>query len=402
MRMKPIPLAAYCKDFVPPVTGVGGRMAPVANTYDSSGNFDGRPRQGSLSKKRKVGEIDNIFDLSVPYPPPVFPEKPQLDLGEIKTLLVAATAAGEEVAPILNEPETDPKIKAFANLGMALLGLVEKIVENGLVPMAGGQPTTAAGTTPLKQGPPPPPKVSAGVRELKECLEKADMESILFDANLGNVSLGNRSGLNLAFSTGIRQAAIENAEKKGNDPAESVRAMNDALDCVSEMDFIGLKSAKTKSKNPVTQAENNHFTMPIKFKFEDRNTRLHFERTIKTECGLRAVMSLPKPIREEQSLFLQALRARYPDCAVSARPDIGSLHFIAFKKKATEKRWTRCSESIPIPCGVMLPDYKVRSAIVLPPAVIVQGEESRMDTESQGTDSASGSAAGPAPGHDHS
>jgi hypothetical protein len=391
MRMKPIPLAAYCKDFVPPVTGIGGRMAPVANTYDSSGNFAGRPRQGSLSKKRRIDEIDNIFDLSVPYPPQVFPEKPHLDLGEIKTLLVAATAAGEEVAPILDGPDIDPKIKAFGNLGMALLGLVAKIVENGIMPIAGGQTATAAavGVATPKLGPPPPPKTSAGFRELQESLAKADTESILFDANLGNFALGNRNGLNSAFSAGIRQAAIENAEKKGLDPAESVRAMNDALDCVSEMDFVGLKSAKTKSRDPVTKAENSHFTMPIKFKFDDRNTRLHFERTIKAECGLRAVMSLPKPIREEQSLFLQAMRARYPDCAVTARPDIGSLHFIAFMKKATEKRWTRCSESVPIPCGIMLPDYKVRSAIVLPPAVNVQDAEQPMESGSA-SDSASG------------
>jgi hypothetical protein len=37
----------------------------------------------------------------------------------------------------------------------------------------------------------------------------------------------------------------------------------------------------------------------------------------------------------------------------------------------TEKKWERCSESVPIPAGVMLPDYKVRTVITLPPAVVV-------------------------------
>jgi hypothetical protein len=147
--------------------------------------------------------------------------------------------------------------------------------------------------------------------------------------------------------------------------------MNDALDCVTEMEFIGLKSEKTKQKDEITNEPKNHYTMPIKLKFEDRNSRLHFERSIKTTCGLRAVMSLPKNIRDEQSLFAKALRDRYREEMVTVRPDVGSLHFIAFKKKATEKRWARCSESMPIPYGILLSGYKVRTTVTLPPLVDV-------------------------------
>jgi hypothetical protein len=69
--------------------------------------------------------------------------------------------------------------------------------------------------------------------------------------------------------------------------------MNDALDCVSEMEFISLKSEKTRQKDEVTNEPKNHYTMPIKLKFDDRSSRLHFERSVKATCGLRAVMSLP-------------------------------------------------------------------------------------------------------------
>jgi hypothetical protein len=370
MRLKPIPLAAYCTDLIPPVTGIGGNLAPVANTYDSSGNFSSRPREGSISKKRRFNELDRVFDLSAPYPPVTPPAKLSADLGEIKTLLVAATAASEEAGLLLENPDLDPKLKVFGNLGMALLGVVSAIVEHGMIPLLGGSGSATQGPGPhAKQGPPPPPKTAAGIKELRASLEKADTESVLFDANLGNYSMGNRINLNNNFSSGIRNAAIETATGKGSDPGEAVRAMNDALECVTEMDFVGLKSEKTKSKDPETKVAKEHFTMPIKLKFEDRNTRLHFEKTIRTNCGLRAVMSLPKPIREEQSLFVRALKDRYPDEIVTARPDVASLHFIAFRKRHNEKKWTRCSESIPIPHGIMLPDYKVRTSIVLPPVV---------------------------------
>jgi hypothetical protein len=379
MKLKPIPLAAYSKEFIPPVTGVGGKTAPVANSFDATGLFAGRSRIGSLSKKRRLEELDQVFDQSVRYPPLSPPDRPNLDLGEIKTLLVAATAASEEVGPMLESQDLDPKIKLIGNLSLALLSLVAGIVENGLVPMAGGGGGGAEPKSPrFGAGPPPPPKPAAGISELKEALEKADLESILFDADLGNVSLGNRNGLAVAFSNGIRKAAIATAESKAaesgdgesaRDPGEAVRAMNDALDCVTEMDFIGLKSEKAKNRPGSEAAAKSHFTMPVKLKFDDRSSRLHFEKSIKYHCGLRAVMSLPKPIREEQALVARALRDRYPGDMITVRPDIGSLHFVAFRKKATERRWSRCSESVPIPSGIMLPDYKVRKVIALPAAV---------------------------------
>jgi hypothetical protein len=419
MGLKPIPLSAYSKDLIPPVTGIGGNLQPVANSYDSSGNFAGRSRAGSASKKRKINEIDRVFDLSEPYPPLNPPSRPQLDLTEIRSLLVAATVAGEEAGKLFEEPELDPRIKTFGNLTLALLGVVSAIVENGLIPLnsgpmgsssghggAGGGGVTSivpgigtgAGTgtgTGLggKNLPPlPPPKQASGIRELVESLEKADTESVLFDANLGNVSIGNRNNLAAAFSNGLRAAAISMAEAKGGDPAEAVRAMNDALDCVADMEFIGIKSELQKDRAGMDANKAKHFTMPVKLKFDDRNSRLHFEKSIKMHCGLRAVMSLPRTLREEQALFSKAMRERYPGAIISVRPDMHSLHFVAFRKETTSNRWTKCNESVPIPQGVMLPHYKSRSSITLPPII------TETAVQDDGAVAGAGSGSGSVPG----
>jgi hypothetical protein len=176
-------------------------------------------------KRRREEEIDVVYDLSSQYPPLSAPSRPTLNVGEIKTLLVAATAAGEEVKPLLDEPNMDPKLKAFGKFAMSLFKVVEAMVENGLVPMANGE-TTATGAAALStrsaRGPPVPPK-APGVKELRDTLEKAERESILFDADLGPNPLGNRSGLATALSGGIRNSAIQNACDRGADPAEAAR-----------------------------------------------------------------------------------------------------------------------------------------------------------------------------------
>jgi hypothetical protein len=134
--MKPIPLSAFAPTFTPPVTGYRGSLAPVANMYDSSGHFRGRT--SSANKRPRNDEIDNVFNLSQEYPPLVPPSKPSLNVEEIKKLLVTATAAGESVKGLIDAPEADPNLKTFGNLSMALLKVVEAMIEAGIAPLAAG------------------------------------------------------------------------------------------------------------------------------------------------------------------------------------------------------------------------------------------------------------------------
>ena len=94
MVLKPIPLSAFTPTFIPPVTGVGGSSAPIANSFDSSGLFPYRSRSSSANKRRRGEEIDLVFDRSEAYPPLHPPAKPSLNIPVIRELVVAATAAG--------------------------------------------------------------------------------------------------------------------------------------------------------------------------------------------------------------------------------------------------------------------------------------------------------------------
>jgi hypothetical protein len=143
---------------------------------------------------RREEEIDVLYDLSAPYPPVSALNRPALNVGEIKTLLVTATAAGEEVRPLLEDVNLDPKLKSFGNFAMSLFKVIEVIVENGLVPMANGETTATGAATAARstRGTPVPPK-APGIKELRDALDKAERESILFDADLGPNPLRNRS-----------------------------------------------------------------------------------------------------------------------------------------------------------------------------------------------------------------
>ena len=53
--------------------------------------------------------------------------------------------------------------------------------------------------------PPPPPRPEPGKKELIEALNRANTESVLFGANLGDVALAHRGTLNVNFTADLRK-----------------------------------------------------------------------------------------------------------------------------------------------------------------------------------------------------
>jgi hypothetical protein len=371
--MKPIPLAAYLEDHIPPVTGVAGSAAPVANTFDSSGTFQSRGRVNSFKRKRMDNEIDMVYDRSVEYPPLTTPPRQGLEMEKVKGLMVAAVSASEDLRALLQEESADPKLVVVGNLSIAILAALEAVVESGLLPLA-ATGTCGKGGPNIAKCPPVPaakPTPPPGLKELREGLEKADRETILFDVNLGPVTLANRKSLAVALSSSIRSAAVENAGAAGVNPAEAVRVMDDALSVVSDMDFVGASSQKFVSKNPEDTRNNKFCTMPVRFRFEDKNARIHFETTVRKYCNLKATMSLPRPIREEMAAFQKAVKPKYPDEIVTVRVDTWSMSLQAYRKVEGQKKWTKCRESVSLRPETLLPGYKSRTEFHLSPEVQV-------------------------------
>ena len=79
--------------------------------------------------------------------------------------------------------------------------------------------------------------------------------------------------------------------------------------------------------------------MPVRLEFEDRSGRLHFERTMREKCGLKASMSLPLGLRVAQKAATAAVKRNYLVMVAMVRPDVDSLSFVALVKRDSEKKW---------------------------------------------------------------
>ncbi len=153
--------------------------------------------------------------------------------------------------------------------------------------------------------------------------------------------------------------------------------MEDALSCVENIESVGGRSKEytDKRRNPPPSNSEPFCSMPVKITFSDRSARINFEKTLSDEAGIRASQSYPKPIRDEMTLFRNALLERYPDFLIMTRPaPAPALELVAFKKKDGDRKWVKLPESHPLPMDIMLPSYKAPSKLTLS---VLNGDDSQ-------------------------
>jgi hypothetical protein len=359
---------------IPPVT-IGGRNLPVvANMFDDSSNF--RQRNGSFKRPRVEGGAaaagEGFYDLSRDASAPSLPNAPRLDVGKIRGLMVKANEMAAIIRSRYTAESVPEGVRELAGFSISLLDLVNAVVEDGILPMASSPSASfasvaaASATFPAASRARPEP----GTAELKAALTAAEKTAVVFDADLGPSPVANRAALNGAFTAGLKAATLKVAENSGEDANESIQVVNDALSCADNLGFVGQTSQRKIDKrdpaNPVTLP---FCTMPVKLDFPDRDTRIHFEKTLRKHCGMKATISLPFQIRQYQALFLDALRNRYKGRAISARPNTSTLSMVAFMKNEGDRGWSRCRETVPIPRGILLPGAAIPSRVDLPVVV---------------------------------
>jgi hypothetical protein len=200
---------------------------------------------------------------------------------------------------------------------------------------------------------------------MTDALTLAERTCVIFDAELGPAPVSNKDRLAHAFSATVRAKAVAVAEDSCGDAdpaevavevAEAVRVADDALSCATNMSFLGQVTKPYNNNRNASDPRNNKFcTLPIKLEFPDRGSRIHFERTMREKCKIRASMSLPPGIRKEAEKYRQTLLAKFPGEIVMVRAESDGLCFAGFHKVDGVGKWIRDSDTCRIPLSAVLP-----------------------------------------------
>ncbi len=215
---------------------------------------------------------EGYFDLSRDASVPSLPNNPKLDINKIRGLMVKANETAETIRTRYAGDAAPDGVKDLAGLSIALLDLINAVVEEGILPMSSAPAavsfaSVAAASSASNQAP-SRPRQEPGTAELKAALATAEKTAVVFDADLGGSPVANRAALNGAFAVGLKTATMKVVDESGGDAAESIRIVNDALSCADNVEFVSQSSSRKIDKrdpaNPVTLP---YCTMPVRLDF---------------------------------------------------------------------------------------------------------------------------------------
>ena len=168
------------------------------------------------------------------------------------------------------------------------------------------------------------PEVDPTVAKFKEAVKNAEKCSLLLNLDLGRVPIMNHNTISSKATGALTSMAAANEGKTGVVPSEeAVTAIDDVLSVVKSMQFFG-KSTKTY-KNTKDPKSGSYCTIPVKYEFKDKDTRIRAETTLRKHCKVHCSTPYPTILRETIRQVIAHVKKDYPDNQVRVNVDLKNL-----------------------------------------------------------------------------
>jgi hypothetical protein len=164
---------------------------------------------------------------------------------------------------------------------------------------------------------------AAAAKKVKHAIKEAEKKTLLFNLDLGKVPVMNKENLSRKVTL-----ALSSKASSGNhdyDIKEAEEAIDDVLSC-SKLEFLGTTSKKYFNKKNINDPKNDTFcTMPVRFEFKDKDTRVQAERSLRKICKVSCAVPYPKRLREIMDRLLIEGKKKCPDSFIRTRVNVDNL-----------------------------------------------------------------------------
>jgi hypothetical protein len=186
----------------------------------------------------------------------------------------------------------------------------------------------------------------------KEAVREAENSTLLFNLDMGRVPIMNRDTIKLKATLAMTSMAAKlESENRTSVPCEdTVAAIDDILSVATGMEFFGRKTKTYTNKNDPNSGL--FCTIPVKYTFPDKDTRVEAETILKEKCGINCATPYPVILRECIKQVIDKVKEDYPNSRVKVIVDANRFCLRAARReKGGEggKKWESFESLIPLP-----------------------------------------------------
>jgi hypothetical protein len=350
----------------------------------------GRPRANSVKRKHDGSSYADITSKPSTMQQQVFNEAQREKIEEMALEITKVSSLCDKIGDTTALYEADSTlIGLLHNINNAIRGIVrvqEFIVKDGItwsqsltVPKT---PNTASDpeiqmvslgnvTKRQRQGPSLPEpswleptakeQVDPEVRCFRDAVRTAENSTLVFNLDMGRVPIMNIETIsNKATLALINMAAAKEEGNTTSVPAEdTITAIDDVLSVATNISFYG-KKTKTY-KNPKDSLSGSFCTVPVRYEFRDRETRIEAEKLFMDKCGAHCAIPYPTMLRECIKQVVGKVKRDYPNNQVRVNVDTQKLCLsVSRREKNLENpgKWNSYDVNIPLPKEALNIDTK--------------------------------------------
>ena len=245
-------------------------------------------------------------------------------------------------------------VEKNVNLPIPSLGAIPKRPRSALASNNNGflsqpAPTVSARDSSLVRISNPDPLVPPEIIKFKEAVKDAERSTLIFNLNLGSVPILNTETMSKRSTLALTSMAAATEGNHGNLPSQdSISAIDDILSVTKKIEFFG-KSTKTYQnvKDPLS---GSFCTIPVKYEFNDKDTRIKAESTLRARCKVHCSTPYPIILRECIKQTHAHFRGKYPGDFFRVNVDASKQALRVFRKPAGENTsWVELERDIYLP-----------------------------------------------------
>jgi hypothetical protein len=153
-----------------------------------------------------------------------------------------------------------------------------------------------------------------------EAVTKAESSTLIFNLDLGRVPIMNVDTMSNRATLALAAMAAKADNMVGAVPSEdTVATIDDILSMSKDIEFFGRKTKTyTNSKD---EKSGSFCTIPVKYEFSDRDTRIEAEKFLRTKCGAHCTTPYPTVLRECIRQTAEQVKKKFPGNQVKIMVD---------------------------------------------------------------------------------
>jgi hypothetical protein len=212
------------------------------------------------------------------------------------------------------------------------------------------------------------PKLQA----FQDAVKHAERSTLIHNLDLGSKKTLNEHTILSKATLALSAAAATVEGNHGKSPSkEAVSALDDVFSVTQNVTLFGRVTRPYENKMNKNDPKNRtFFTLPVRYEFKDRDTRVEAETILRETCKVECTTPYPTILRHCIKKVVEHFREEFPGDYIRTTVDPVKLK-LKVTRKVRGHGWYQCDDPISLPKEVL--DIKARAIpddFVMPPLPI--------------------------------